>query len=308
MKHLLIMVALAGCPWLAATGSAAHSQATVQQQAPPRQKASAGQELLKTANDMWFLLSGIADRKDADAAAPRFEELISQSTALASRLYDAGGQGQDLEALDMLQYRIAEAYEDLWVEFESLCRIHCYGSEKLLAAFRKAVKAGLFDDDELPELSAPKPPLTESETRHELVRLRRLVEPDRAVLETLREVTDARSAAKAIPQLNRLTARLRLLRPEKRMENRAFAATSSESAKEAYAPIAPLLWGIRSEIVRIASLPGYGKPGYDAFSEALDSVYENLAATHSAWFDDVFDSWFRSDLDDALQEHYTSSK
>ena len=40
-------------------------------------KGSPGQELLRVTNDMWFLLSGVVDRKGADAVAERFDGLIT---------------------------------------------------------------------------------------------------------------------------------------------------------------------------------------------------------------------------------------
>lgn len=266
-----------------------------------------GQEILRLTGEMWFLLSGIRDKADADAAAPRFSSLVEQSSRMAEKLYDESSHAQELETLEMLHYCIAEAYEDLSYEFDSLCRAHCYGSQALLTAFRKAVDAGLFNDEELPLLELPKPPLTESEARHELVRLKRLVEPDRAVLRILSEVKDARSARQAADELSLQTARLQLLLPESRVANRRFADTSSTSVRAAFEPLEPLLWGIRNEIVRIASLPGYEGESFDTFSDALESIFESLGKTHSEWFKDVFDASFRTDLDDALQENATTS-
>ena len=266
-----------------------------------------GQEILRLTGEMWFLLSGIRDKADADAAAPRFTSLVEQSARMGEKLYDESSHAQELEALEMLHYCIAEAYEDLSYEFDSLCRARCYGSQALLTAFHKAVDAGLFNDEELPLLEMPKPPLTESEARNELVRLKRLVEPDRAVLRILSEVKDARSARQAADELSLQTARLQLLLPESRVANRSFADTSHASVRAAFEPIEPLLWGIRNEIVRIASLPGYEGESFDTFSDALESVFESLGKTHSEWFKDVFDASFRTDLDDALQENATTS-
>ncbi|MDO5472076.1 MAG: hypothetical protein Q4F35_01955 [Akkermansia sp.] len=268
---------------------------------------SLGQELLRVTNEMWFLLSGVSDRAGADVAAPRFVLLVKEAENIGNKLYDAEGRGQDLEALDMLHYRIAEALEDLNSEFASLCRAQCYGSEGLIASFYQAVEAGLFDEEMIAELTLPKPPLSDSEARREIVRLKRLVEPDRAVLETLQTVVDARTAALVVGQLKALSDRLNDLQPEQELANRDFAPGSVRSANDAYAPIEPLLWGIRSEIVRIASLPGYDEAAYDTFSDALDSVYASLGETHSEWFDDVFDASFRTDLDDALHENATTS-
>lgn len=313
MEHQLLsaaLIALLGVgslPAVAATPPARQDKTTATTGNAAAQKGnSVGQQLLKVTNDMWFLLSGITDKEDADDAAPRFLELVNQATKLGDSLYDANSKAQDLEAMDMMHYRVAESFEDLSTEFESLCRARCYGSQGLIRAFHKAADIGMFDADNLPEMEN-RPPLTETETRHELVRLRRLVEPDRAVLEILKEVTDSKSAAKAVPRLNRLTERLRLLKPEKKIANRAFSPSSTASVRAAYAPIEPLLWGIRSEIVRIASLPGYDNAAYDSFSDALDMIYESLGATHSAWFNDVFDAYFRDDLNDAYQEngHHT---
>ncbi len=307
MKRLLLsagVVALLGAnplPASAAMPSAQQSQTTATQH-KKNEDASVGQQLLKVTNDMWFLLSGITDKEDADAAAPRFLEQVNHAVELSNSLYDTDSKAQDLEAMDMMHYRVAEALDDLGNEFESLCRAQCYGSQGLIHAFHQAAEAGMFEAEDLPELEN-RPPLSETETRHELVRLRRLVEPDRAVLETLKEVTDSKSAAKAVPRLTRLTARLRLLQPEKKIANRAFSPDSTASVRAVYAPIEPLLWGIRSEIVRIASLPGYNNAAFDSFSDALDMIYESLGAAHSAWFNDVFDTYFRDDLNDAYSEN-----
>ena len=67
-------------------------------------------------------------------------------------------------------------------------------------------------------------------------------------------------------------------------------------------PLENTLWNIRAEIVRIAGLPGYDTQPYDAFSDTLDTVFENLNRTHSLWARDVFDASFRLDLAEALQE------
>jgi hypothetical protein len=90
--------------------------------------------------------------------------------------------------------------------------------------------------------------------------------------------------------------------------NRDFAPRNQSVAREVLAPIEPILWAIRSEIVRIAALPGYEAETYDAFSDALDRVFECLAATHCNIFDSIFDSSFRCDLDNALQENAVSSQ
>lgn len=269
---------------------------------------SLGQELLRVTNDMWFLLSGVADRKAAESSAARFLSLVKEAESIGNRLYDSEGQGQDLEALDMLHYRIAESLEDLNTEFTSLCRARCYGSEKLIEAFHAAVSAGLFDEELLLELTMPKPPLSERETRQEIVRLKRLIEPDRALLALLREVKDVKSAEKCVERLLKLAERMNALLPDQSLANRDFAPSAERIAREVYTPISPLLWGIRSEIVRIAALPGYEDASYDAFSDALDAVYSVLGDTHSEWFDDVFDASFRTDLDDALHENATTSK
>ena len=264
-----------------------------------------GHEMLKVTNDMWFLLSGVGDKQAADAAAQRFHELVKESERIGDKLY--AQQALDIEALDMMHYRIAEVYESLSYEFESLCRARCYGSQRLIGAFRAAVTAGIFDDECMPGLEQPKPPFTETEARHELVRIRRLVEPDKAVLTALQEVKDANSATKAAETLSLLTSRLQKLLPDSTLANRTFADKSAPHVRAAFAPIEPLLWGIRSEIVRIAALPGYDDEPFDLFSDALDTVFQSLGDTHNTWFDEVFDESFRSDLDEALHENATTS-
>ena len=96
--------------------------------------------------------------------------------------------------------------------------------------------------------------------------------------------------------------------PQKNVENRAFSEATETAAREVLIPLETILWSIRSEIVRIAGLPGYEAETYDDFSVALDLVFESLCATHSNLFDSVFDASFRSDLDYALQENSISSQ
>lgn len=273
----------------------------------PQLKGSPGQELLRVTNEMWFLLSGVTDRKGADAAAARFGSLIQEMEYIGYLLQGEESLAQDLEALDMLHYSIAEALDDLCAEFESLCRVNCYGSLSLIKEFRRAVDAGIVGEEVVEELVEPRPPLTEKEAREETTRFRRLLEPDRAVLATLQSVHDVESANLAIESLRQITERLNALLPRKECKERAFSQSTLRAAREAYAPIEPLLWGIRTELVRIASLPGYDKAAYDKFSDVLDRVYESLANTHSSWFADVFDASFRIDLDEAMLENVTTS-
>lgn len=310
MKHPLYTAGTAILLGLNVPVGAAVSADSQDAPAEPQQAqaVSPGRELLRVTNEMWFLLSGVADRTAADEASPRFEALVQEAQRVGEAIFDAEGQGQDLEALEMLHYHIAEALESLNDEFRSLCRADCYGSETLIRAFHQAVNAGLFDSELVVDLALPKPPLTEREARREVVRLKRLVEPDRALLELLQTVTDSRTADEVVARLLGLAERLDALQPEAELADRKFSKASARSADEAYKPIAPLLWGIRSEIVRIAGLPGYDDAAYDRFSDALDSVYAGLGDTHSLWFDEVFDASFRTDLDDALHENATTSK
>lgn len=288
--------------------------------ASPADTERVGQEFLKTTSDMWFLLSGIRDKNEADKAAPRFLELVqrvAELDELLSRLpmvpvsEDASGEESDevhvVGMMDGVHLRILEAFEDLNTEFLGLCRVRCYGSERLRVAFRQAVASGMFNEEDAELLQTPPAPLDEEETRQELVRLKRLVIPDTALLETLELVQDSVSAGKAAIRLRELTERLHALMPEGYMLNRDFSDASDAAVQEALASLEPLLWGIRSEIVRIAAIPGYNTEPFDAFSDALDSMFESLGETHSFCFETVFDSSFRSDLEDAARENATTS-
>lgn len=265
-----------------------------------------GRELVCMCHDMWFMLSAISDKKQADAAAPEFRRMIDRAIVLSEQLYTEGGQ--DVELLAEVQENLADSLDELTEEFDSLCRLRCYGSDKLIAEFRYAMDVGMFTDDLVALLDEPQPHLTEAETRVELVRFKRLVEPDTAVLAALRAVRDSRTAGDVAMQLQLISERLNDLVPEKEMQNRDFAPTAGKRARKAYAPIEPLLWGIRSEIVRIASLPGYHRAEFDSFSDALETVFRSLADTHYHFFDEVFDDSFHSDLDEALKENATTSK
>ena len=270
-----------------------------------------GLEFLRTASEMWFLLSGIGSRDDADAAAARFQELVKRTFELDNRLSSLPLVTPDSECVGMMdnvQMRILETLDDLHVEFVSICRANCYESEALSKAFEAAVQLGMFAQDDMELMHHPAAPLTEEEARVEIARIRQLVAPDRAVLDTLVAVQDETSASAAAPELQKLSQQLRRLLPELKRENREFAPASVVVAREALAPIEPILWAIRSEIVRIAALPGYEAETYDLFSDALDSVFESLGATHCVLFDSVFDASFRADLENALQENNLSSQ
>ena len=288
--------------------------------ATPADTERVGQEFLKTTSDMWFLLSGIGDKETADAAAPRFLELVQRVTELdelLSRLPMVSAEPVEESAdsdevhvvgmMDGVHLRILEAFEDLNTEFLGLCRVRCYGSERLRVAFQQAVASGMFSESDAELLSAPSLPLDEEETRRELVRLKRLAEPDRILLAVLEKVQDAESAHEAALRLSELSERLGMLQPESCVVDREFSDASSEPVREVLEPLEPLLWGIRSEIVRIAALPGYDSAPFDSFSDALDLVFERLGETHNACFESVFDASFRSDLDEAMHENATSS-
>ncbi len=263
---------------------------------------NAYRDLLMTTNELWFLLSGIRDKADADRAAQRFGELVSELSKLDEDLVLVGEEPQQQESLDQLRYQIMDAYCSVDSEFGGLCRVRCYGSQELVDAFQSAVAGGMFDADDLPLLEIHRP-FTEEEARLELARVKRLVEPDQALLECLRLVVDAESARQRAPELVRLTALLRRLSPDSKLKRRNFHNATSPAVRAVREPVESLLWGIRSEIVRIAALPGYSDEPYDSFSDTLDAVYEALGETHSEWFEDVFDESFRIDLDEAYREN-----
>lgn len=267
-----------------------------------------GSRLLRVTNEMWFLLSGVVDEATADAAAARFSELAAESSRMSDQLFDADAQALDLEALDQDTYRIAEAYEDLSYEFDSLCRAHCYGSAPLISAFTKAIRLGVFSDDCAEYLQETPLQLTEQAARSEILRLKNLAPSDQELLRILCHVQDSRTASDAAPLLAALTKQLRRFLPENRLRAGNFPENSRPELTAACGLLEPILWKIRSEIVRIVSLPGYDNDPYDTFSDALDSAFESLSETHPECFDSIFDDSFRSDLDDALHESVTSSQ
>lgn len=281
-------------------------------------------DFLQTASDLWFLLSGIRNKADADDAAPRFTDYVQRICLLdeqLSRSSTESGLPVEVEAdvtedaasaevaatLENLQLRFLDAFEDVNAEFLSLCRVQCYDSRKLEEAFAEAVQTGMFPEESLAVLQGKEHPLSDLEAEQELVRRRHLEEPDRAVLSVLQQVKDAASAQKAVAVLSKLSDRLRLLLPSQELGNRTVSARYRDRVCAAYEPISPLLWGIRTELVRIAALPDYDSASYDDFSDTLNHLFEDISATHSEWFDDVFDASFRMDMDEALQENAPSS-
>lgn len=303
------MVALAPVP-------AADESQNWEQSVAGMDAAAVGREFLQATSDLWFLLSGIRDKEDADRAAAPFSDLVRRIFALDDRFSQLSTvdmlpelqEGDCAGQLDKIQVQILDSFENLNGEFNGLCRVRCYGSKALTAAFQEAVSSGMFTEDDMVLLQDIKPPMNEEETAAELCRLKNLEAPDRAVLDVLEHVTDPGSASKAVPELTTLSRRLMELQPEPSLSNRSFAESSSVSESAAYAPIEPLLWGIRNELVRIAALPGYETEPYDDFSAALESVFEGLGRTHCACFDNVFDACFRDDMDEAVQSKFSSDK
>ncbi len=263
-------------------------------------------DMLQATNELWFLLSSIRDKTDADKAARKFVELVSRVNKLDADLGMMNEDEQDTASLEQLRYRIMDAYCNVDSEFGGLCRVRCYGSQELVEAFHSAIAGGMFDADDLPLLQ-DSAPYSEEEAKVELARLKKLAEPDREVLECLRQVVDPGSAQKSASALERINGKLRALAPGRAPSHRNFPDAAAASVNEASAPLEQLLWGIRTEIVRIAGIPGYDTEPYDTFSDALDDVYETLGATHNGWFDDVFDDSFRIDLDEAYRENNPST-
>lgn len=276
-------------------------------------------DFLQSVSDMWFLLAGINNRAEADAQTEPFRDLVRRICLLDEQLSSsstASGLPAEVEAevhgdaavaetastLDALQLRILESFDDVNAEFLSLCRVRCYGSTSLAKAFAEAAETGMFSEDSVALLQpARRPAAEESET--ELARLKRLEEPDRAMLRVLEQVKDAASAQKAVAALKQISKRFETLRPAEETQGTAFAEASRAKVRQVSERISPLLWGIRTELVRIAALPGYDSESYDTFSDALNTVFDELGATHRTWFDDVFDASFRTDIDDALMEN-----
>lgn len=276
-------------------------------------------DFLQSVSDLWFLLSGISNRQDADSQAAPFRDLVHRICLLDEQLsasatnsglpaeveaevHEDAAAAAAAEKLDTLQLRILESFDDVNTEFLGLCRLQCYGSSKLARAFEEAAETGMFSEESVELLRAPRR-FNTKEAEAELVRLKRLEEPDRAVLHVLEQVKDAPSAQKAVAALNQLAERFKALVPAEETANSEFSDASRANVSTAFEPISPLLWGIRTELVRIAALPGYDTEPYDRFSDALNTVFDALGATHRSWFDDVFDSSFRADLDDAIMEN-----
>lgn len=270
-----------------------------------------GMEFLQTASEMWMMLSGVGNKQDADRVADRFSELVKRTFELDNRLSAlplVSPEAECVGMMDSVQLRILETMDDLHVEFLSICRAHCYGSERLTRAFEQAIELGMFAEEDRELLQEPGEPLSEAESMAEIVRLDRLEKPDREVLDVLSTVQDEVDASKAAVKLTSLSLLFKTLMPAQDVDNRGFAPASTEAAREVQSQLEPILWSIRSEIVRIAALPGYEAETYDDFSVALDLVFESLDATHSRLFDSVFDASFRTDLDNALRENSISSQ
>ena len=287
----------------------------VQPGAPPisdeerKELERVGREFLQASYEMWNLLSGVRSKADADAAADRMTALVARIYALDEKMGDSPVVATDASCngmLDSLQVLIMDSLESVNEEFLSLRRLHCYGSERLIRAFRLAGRAGLFAEEDVDSLSSLPDPFTPQQAAAELTRLGRLQEQDRNIAKLLATVVDSASAQAAVTRLGELCVALRELTPRERQ-----GVFPDERATEVQAVVEPLrraLWGIRNEIVRLAALPGYAGKPFDSFSEQLDDVFSALEGAHSVWFEDVFDASFRSDLEDAFHENLKTSK
>ena len=295
------------CVYLLVAALLPAQQAACQQAPEASESEQLGAQLFRVTHDMWLLLSGVVDRSTADAAAERFRQLAEQSAGLSDRLFDDESKALDLESLDQNTYRIAEAYEDVSYEFDSLCRTHCYGSPALISAFLGAMRLGVFSDDSAEFLKMSSMLLKDHEADAELKRLSALIEPDSELLRVLSRVADEKAASAAVPSLREITLNLRRMLPSLHLSSCNFKQKHHARLEKICRALEPLLWKIRTEIVRIVSLPGYDNEQFDDFSDALDSVFESLGDTHAECFDSVFDASFRSDLDDALHGDPTNS-
>ncbi len=263
-------------------------------------------QLLRVTNEMWLLLSGVVNRETAEKAAAPFVKLAKESASLSDKMFDGDARALDVEALDRNAYRIAESYDELCQEFSSLCHSRCYGSPQLMQAFLQAMDLGVFSDEERENLNTSTRMLSEQEAVAELQRLARMGSEDSELLTLLTRVKDADTAKKVAPQLTTLAQRAMSGCPTLRLTTDNFPSPCHGQLLSVCRALEPLLWRIRTEIVRIVGLPGYDSEQFDVFSDALDSVYESLSKTHSECFDEVFDASFRTDLDDALHEGLSS--
>lgn len=293
------------CSLLLAFSLSAVQCAVCQEEKPAAENL--GANLYQVTHEMWMLLSAVVDKTTADNSAERFLQLAEESARMSDMLFDDTAKALDLESLNQDTYRIAEAYEDLSYEFESLCRTHCYGSPSLISAFLTAMRLGVFSDESAESLRMSSLKISEKEAEFEIERLKRLVEPDGTLLGILTKVQDEKSAGDVVQELRDTAERLRNELPKLHLDARNFPDKSRPALQNVCKSLEPTLWKIRTEIVRIVSLPGYDKEAFDDFSDALDSVYESLGDTHSECFDGVFDASFRADLDDALHGDATHS-
>lgn len=254
--------------------------------------------IVRVTDEIWTLLCGVVNKDTADKAAERFAELSRELWKLNEATFD--GKAQDVESLDSETYRIADVYESASYEFDSLCRTHCYGSDALAKAFLKAMDLGVFGDAEKEKLQLTNVILANPAAREEIERLRSMKPIDTALYENLSHVKDAPTANKVVPRLESLTKQMNVLRPLHRYGVENFPTEYRAEAKAVFGELEPILWNIRDEIVRIAALDGYANEPFDHFSDAMDAVFELLSCTHGESFDEVFDTSFRIDVDDAL--------
>lgn len=264
-------------------------------------------DFLQASGDMWYLLANVRSKADADAAADRMSALVTRIFELDEKLSgftvvatDAACAGM----MDTMQVRILDSLENVNEEFLSLRRAHCYGSLRLIRAFRLAAKVGLFAEDDVDELTDLPEPYSAEAAAAELERLRNLLAPDQEIHLLLVTVVDSGSAKTAMQRLAELDAALRRLMPV--LPRGVFADENAPEVRAVVEPLSRALWNLRNEIVRIAALPGYADAQFDDFSEQMDKVFDTLQATHSVWFEDVFDASFRSDLDDAFHDNLKS--
>lgn len=290
---------------------------------PVSQQEAIYRDFLQSVSDLWFLLSGIGNEAEADSQAPAFTDLVRRICILDEQLsatstnsgltveveaevHENAEKAEAAETLEQLQIRIMVSYDDVLAEFLGLCRRRCYGSEKLKRAFIEASEVGMFAEDTPALLETPRS-LTPREATAELGRMKRLAEPDRAVLHVLEQVEDAVGARKAVSALSPIFRRYRKLYPAESVQEADFAEDARPQVNAAFEDIAPLLWGIRTELVRIASLPDYDSAAFDLFSDTIEILHGELCRTHRGWYPYVFDSSFRTDLDDASAESIPSS-
>jgi len=263
-----------------------------------------GNKVQAHALKLWSMLSHIQSKKDADAKADLFLNATQKIAILDREYFDLSEVHQSSameKAHQEMRTLIICSYQTLNDEFNSIYAARCYGSSKMQEAFNQAVNIGFFDISQASVVIPIRLPLNLKEEEMELLRMKKLLLPDRAILKELCSIHNESTAAAASKNLLLHIETLHSLITPNEHRFRPHHG-DSEEYRNNDATIIQLLWQMRSEYIRLVSITQIESAIMGQLCNELDELYLSLEESHNLTFHVVFDNSFLSDMDEAYRQ------